>query len=212
MPKALQPLAGEPLLQHALRRVTAAGPVGWVVVAAPPDYEAPVRDLLAHEWPVPVVVVPGGTHRQQSVAVALAAVPDEFQIVLVHDAARALAPAWLVEAVAAAVRAGRQAVIPVLPVPDTISEVDPTGRRVTGSPDRSALRAVQTPQGFQHAVLAAAHAGAVSPAVTDDAGLVAQLGVPVHTIPGSRYAMKITTRHDLVVAETLLRTARSDAP
>jgi 2-C-methyl-D-erythritol 4-phosphate cytidylyltransferase len=226
MPKALRRLAGEPLLVHAVRRVIAASSVGWVVVAAPPGYEPAVRELLgttvgasrsAGGWAGQVVVVAGGAHRQESVAAALGAVPDEFTIVLVHDAARALAPGSLVEAVATAVRAGRDAVVPVLPVTDTISQVD-LGGRVVGSPDRSGLRAVQTPQGFRHAVLAAAHAAdpgspdPAAPVVTDDAGLVARLGVPVHTVPGSASAMKITTSHDLVVAEALLAAGRPGAP
>jgi 2-C-methyl-D-erythritol 4-phosphate cytidylyltransferase len=200
-PKALRLLAGEPLLVHAVRRLTAASSVGLLVVAAPPGYEVAIRDLLEH-----AVVVTGGAERQQSVATALAAVPPEFGIVLVHDAARALTPPSLVEQVAAAVRAGHDAVIPVLPVTDTISQVDAAGR-VVATPDRSTLRAVQTPQGFRRAVLADAHAAAVDAAATDDAGLVARLGVPVHTVPGSPHAMKITTRSDLLAAETLLATS-----
>jgi 2-C-methyl-D-erythritol 4-phosphate cytidylyltransferase len=200
-PKALRLLGGEPLLVHAVRRLTAAGSVGSVVIAAPPGHEPVVRDLLGH-----ATVITGGADRQQSVAAALAAVPPEFQIVLVHDAARALVPPALVEQVASAVRAGRDAVIPVLPVTDTISQVDPAGR-VIATPDRSTLRAVQTPQGFRRAVLADAHAAPVDgTAATDDAGLVARLGVPVYTVPGSPYAMKITTWSDLLVAEALLST------
>jgi 2-C-methyl-D-erythritol 4-phosphate cytidylyltransferase len=137
------------------------------------------------------------------VAAALAAVSGDVDIILVHDAARALAPAELVEAVAAAVRAGRPAVIPVLPVADTVKEVGSDGL-VLGTVDRSALRIVQTPQGFRRAVLAAAHAGAADP-LTDDAGLVEKAGVPVSCIPGSELALKITRPLDLVIAEALLR-------
>ncbi|MEV0426946.1 2-C-methyl-D-erythritol 4-phosphate cytidylyltransferase [Micromonospora sp. NPDC050495] len=199
-PKALRPLAGEPLLVHAVRRVAAAASVHTIVVAAPAaDVEA-VRALLA---PVaPVTVVPGGAERQASVAAALAAVPAGPQIVLVHDAARALTPPALVESVAAAVRAGHDAVIPVLPVVDTIKEVD-TGERVLGTVDRSALRAVQTPQGFRRSVLAAAHEAAGDP-LTDDAGLVEKQGVPVFCVPGSELALKITRPFDLALAEYLL--------
>lgn len=208
-PKALRLLAGEPLLAHALRRLTAAGSVGWVVVAAPPGHESAVRELVATVSRAEVAVagridvVPGGADRQRSVAAALAAVPAGFEIVLVHDAARPLTPPSLVEQVAAAVRSGREAVIPALPVSDTISEVNPAGR-VVGSPDRSTLRAVQTPQGFRRTVLTAAHAGPVGGPVTDDAGLVARLGIPVHTVPGSGYALKITTQFDLRIAADLL--------
>lgn len=199
-PKALRLLDGEPLLVHAIRRVAAAPSVRLIVVAAPAaDVEA-VRALLA---PVaPVTVVAGGAERQQSVAAALACVPAEVEIVLVHDAARALTPPQLVESVAAAVRAGRPAVIPVLPVVDTIKEVGP-GEVVLGTVDRSVLRSVQTPQGFRHDVLAAAHAAAADP-LTDDAGLVEKAGLPVACVPGSELALKITRPLDLILAEALL--------
>jgi 2-C-methyl-D-erythritol 4-phosphate cytidylyltransferase len=200
-PKALRLLRGEPLLVHAVRRVAACPAVGAIVVAAPPDQVADVEKLLA---PVaPVTVVAGGATRQRSVAAALDAVPDPFHIVLVHDAARALAPPALVVAVADAVRAGHDAVIPVLPVVDTIKEVSASAD-VLGTVDRSVLRAVQTPQGFRRAVLAAAHAAAAADDASDDAGLVEKLGVRVRCVPGSEHAMKITRPFDLAVAELLL--------
>jgi 2-C-methyl-D-erythritol 4-phosphate cytidylyltransferase len=200
-PKALRLLSGEPLLVHAVRRVAAAQHVRMIVVAAPAADVAAVRDLLA---PVAdVTVVAGGTERQESVAAALAAVPPDVPIVLVHDAARALTPARLIESVAAAVRGGRPAVIPVLPVVDTIKEVGP-GEVVHGTVDRAVLRSVQTPQGFRRDVLAAAHAAATDPH-TDDAGLVEEAGVVVTCVPGSELAMKITRPVDLVLAEALLQ-------
>jgi 2-C-methyl-D-erythritol 4-phosphate cytidylyltransferase len=190
-PKALRELAGESLLSRALRRVLAAPSVGIVIVAAPDGCP-----------PLPgVTVVPGGPTRQASVAAALAAVPERFEIVLIHDAARALAPTALVESVAAAVRAGADAVIPVLPVVDTVKEVAASGA-VVGTVDRSALRVVQTPQGFRRAVLAAAHAAATDDH-TDDAGMVEKLGIPVLTVPGDETAFKITRPLDLVLAEAL---------
>ncbi|GFJ80212.1 2-C-methyl-D-erythritol 4-phosphate cytidylyltransferase [Phytohabitans houttuyneae] len=199
-PKALRELRGEPMLVHAIRRVAAAPSVCAIVVAAPPSDVEAVRSLLA---PVaPVIVVAGGTERQESVAAALAAVPEGPDIILVHDAARALAPASLVESVAAAVRAGSAAVIPVLPVIDTVKEVGADGV-VLGTVDRSALRAVQTPQGFKRSVLTAAHASAAA-TLTDDAGLVEKQGVPVTCVPGHEHALKITRPFDLAVAELLL--------
>jgi 2-C-methyl-D-erythritol 4-phosphate cytidylyltransferase len=199
-PKALRLLGGEPLLVHAVRRLAEAACVGCLVVAAPPAEVAAVRELLA---PVArVTVVPGGATRQESVGAALAAVPAHFEIVLVHDAARALAPAALVEAVAHEVRQGRDAVIPVLPVVDTIKEIA-AGGAVVGTVDRSVLRVVQTPQGFRRSVLVAAHAAAVDEH-TDDAGLVEKLGLAVHTVPGAEAALKITRPVDLVIAEVLL--------
>jgi 2-C-methyl-D-erythritol 4-phosphate cytidylyltransferase len=199
-PKALRLLAGEPLLVHTIRRVAAASSVRLIVVAAPAAEVEAVRELLA---PVaPVTVVAGGAERQESVSLALAAVPAEIGIVLVHDAARALTPPQLIESVAAAVRHGHPAVIPVLPVVDTIKEVGP-GEAVLGTVDRSVLRSVQTPQGFRHDVLAAVHASAAD-ALTDDAGLVEKAGLPVTCVPGSELAMKITRPLDLVLAEALL--------
>jgi 2-C-methyl-D-erythritol 4-phosphate cytidylyltransferase len=175
--------------------------VRLIVVAAPAAEVEAVRALLG---PIaPVTVVPGGAERQQSVARALTAVPNDVEIVLVHDAARALTPPELVESVAAAVRGGLPAVIPVLPVVDTVKEVGP-GEIVLGTVDRTALRSVQTPQGFRHSVLAAAHA-AGGDALTDDAGLVEKAGVEVTCVPGSELAMKITRPLDLILAEALLR-------
>jgi 2-C-methyl-D-erythritol 4-phosphate cytidylyltransferase len=207
-PKALRLLAGEPLLVHAVRRIAAAPSVRLIVVAAPAAEVEAVRALLA---PVAAVtVVPGGAERQHSVAAALAVVPGDVGIVLVHDAARALTPPELVESVAAEVRAGRPAVIPVLPVVDTIKEVGPAGGHggdvVLGTVDRSVLRSVQTPQGFRRDVLAAAHAAGLG-AHTDDAGMVEKAGVPVTCVPGSELAMKITRPLDLVIAEALLHVA-----
>ncbi|MCG5441100.1 2-C-methyl-D-erythritol 4-phosphate cytidylyltransferase [Micromonospora sp. NIE79] len=203
LPKALRLLAGEPLLVHAVRRLAAAPSVHTIVVAAPAAEVQAVREMLA---PVAsVIVVPGGAERQASVAAALAAVPTGPTIVLVHDAARALTPPELVESVAAAVRGGRDAVIPVLPVVDTIKEVG-ADEVVLGTVDRSALRAVQTPQGFRRAVLSAAHAAAGG-SLTDDAGLVEKQGVAVSCVPGSEYALKITRPFDLALAEHLLATA-----
>ncbi|WP_089297687.1 2-C-methyl-D-erythritol 4-phosphate cytidylyltransferase [Actinoplanes regularis] len=199
-PKALRLLEGEPLLVHAVRRLAAAPSVRLIVVAAPPADVDAVHALLA---PVaPVTVVAGGAERQESVAAALAAVPEEVAIVLVHDAARCLTPPSVIERVAAAVREGADAVIPVLPVVDTIKEVDGDDI-VLGTVDRSALRAVQTPQGFRATMLRAAHAAAAD-SHTDDAGAVEKLGIPVRCVPGSDLALKITRPIDLALATHLL--------
>lgn len=204
-PKALRDLGGESLLVHAVRRLGRAASVGCLVVAAPVGRAGEVRPRLAGEIAsgVTLLVVEGGETRQLSVAAALAAVPAEYPVVLVHDAARALAPPELVERVAAAVRAGHDAVIPVLPMVDTVKQVDESGH-VVGTVDRSVLRAVQTPQGFRRAVLEAAHRGAVD-ALTDDAALVEKLGVRVFCVPGAESAMKITGQADLAIAEMFLR-------
>jgi 2-C-methyl-D-erythritol 4-phosphate cytidylyltransferase len=203
-PKALRLLGGEPLLVHAVRRVALAPCVGCIVVAAPADAVSDVAALLGPMAPVTVsiTVVAGGATRQASVAAALAAVPAEFDIVLVHDAARALTPPELVESVAEAVRGGHGAVIPVLPVVDTIKRVGDSGL-VESTVERASLRAVQTPQGFRRDVLIKAHEAAVDEH-TDDAGMAERIGIPVYTVPGAEAAMKITRPFDLAVAALLL--------
>jgi 2-C-methyl-D-erythritol 4-phosphate cytidylyltransferase len=207
-PKALRQLAGEPLLCHAVRRLCEAASVGAVVVAAPPGAVDEVRALLAPVvGEVRLIVVAGAGSRQASVAAALAAVPEGFPIVLVHDAARPLAPPALADEVAAAVRAGHEVVIPVLPVVDTIRSVSPVG-----VVDRSVLRAVQTPQGFSSAALRAAHAAAAAEDATDDAGLCERSGLAVHLVPGRAEALKVTTPFDLVIAEALLARTEGRLP
>ncbi len=208
-PKALRLLGGLPLLVHATRALVRARLVDLVVVAAPPADVASVRTLLAeHDLGKDVQVVAGGSTRQESVRLALVALPEDVDVVLVHDAARPLAPAELVDAVARAVRAGRAAVVPVLPIADTVKQVDPAGR-VTATLDRTGLRAVQTPQGFARSALERAHVGADGAVHTDDAGLAERAGVEVHVVPGAEDAFKITRPLDLVVAEAVLARRRS---
>ena len=201
-PKALRLLGGEPLLLHAVRRLAASVHVGLVVVAAPAAELDLVRALLSGVDGARVEVVPGGATRQQSVAAALALVPAEVEIVLVHDAARALAPTSLVDAVVRAVLSGAAAVVPGLAVADTLKRVDAHGQ-VLATVDREPLRAVQTPQGFTRDLLVAAHAGAPE-ALTDDAGLVERMGLPVLVVEGSAEAFKVTREADLRFAEAVL--------
>jgi 2-C-methyl-D-erythritol 4-phosphate cytidylyltransferase len=198
-PKALRDLAGEPLLVHAVRRLRACPSVGPVVVAAPPGAVAEVQALLGG---YDVVVVAGGAERQGSVAAGLAALPADVELVLVHDAARALVPVDVVEAVVSALRDGAPAVVPVLPVADTVKRVGLAGE-VLGTVPREDLRSVQTPQGFRRDVLEEAHRTAGG-SLTDDAGLVEAAGVTVQTVLGSPEAFKVTTLFDLLVAEAVL--------
>lgn len=202
-PKALRLLGGVPLLVHAVHALASARSVGLVVVAAPPEGVDDVRRLFdGHELPADVAVVAGGATRTASVALALAALPPEVDLVLVHDAARPLVPVDLVDAVVAAVRSGSPAVVPGLPLTDTVKEVD--GAVVVATLDRASLRAVQTPQGFRRDILVDAYARDAGMSVTDDAGLVERAGTAVLVIPGSAEAFKVTRPIDLLLAEALL--------
>ena len=214
-PKALRTLNGTPMLVHAVRAMAASRAVSLVVVVAPPDGAAEVRTLLdAHALPerTDFVVVPGGESRQESVKLGLDALPPGIDIVLVHDAARPLVPVDTVDAVIEAVRDGAQAVVPALPLADTVKEVEPATtlgepEPVLATPERARLRAVQTPQGFAVDTLLRAHK-TVTENVTDDASMVEQLGLPVVVVPGHEEAFKVTRPLDLVLAEAVLARRR----
>jgi 2-C-methyl-D-erythritol 4-phosphate cytidylyltransferase len=203
------PLAGRTLLEHAVSRLVAGGRLGAVVAVVPAELVDSARTLLksaAGPTAPEVVVVAGGASRADSVRRGLAALPDRVRLVLVHDAARCLVPPELVHRVVVALHS-HKAVVPGLPLSDTVKQVDSAGT-VVGTPDRSALRLVQTPQGFDRELLERAHreAGpAASAGATDDAALVERLGEPVHVIPGNPGAGKITTPGDLEYADWLLR-------
>jgi len=204
-PKALVELAGEPLLVHAVRRAASSGVVDVVVVVCPDGAVDEVTTLLTPLQLPDLRVVPGGAERQDSVRLGLRAVDDEdVDVVLVHDAARCLTPPDVFTAVVAAVRAGAVAVVPVLPVTDTVKRV--RGDVVVETVDRSELVAVQTPQGFAPGPLVRAHEAARGAApATDDAGMLESLGHPVRTVPGAERAFKVTRPLDLVLAAALLR-------
>jgi len=204
IPKAFRLLAGTTLLRRSADAVATS--VDLVVVAVPADRRdvdwrnAAVAALEGAACPTRVVA--GGASRQASVAAALAVLPADVDVVLVHDAARPLMPPAVVAAVIAAVRAGAPGVIPALAVTDTLKSVDASGR-VLRTVDRTGLVAVQTPQGFRRDVLERAHRA--DPGVaTDDAALVEALGIPVLTVPGDPAGFKITTPYDVVLAEALL--------
>lgn len=208
-PKAFVPIAGQPMLAHALGSVLAAAGRFQVVVVAPAAEldraRAIVRDTAGPDVAGAIAVVAGGEDRQDSVAAGLAALGEQVRTVLIHDAARALTPSIQFVRVAAEVERTGDSVIPVLPVVDTIKRIggaDDDAGIVLDTVDRAELGAVQTPQGFPRALLDAAYAAAVD-RHTDDAGLVAAAGGVVRTIGGADDAFKITTPWDLRRAEQL---------
>jgi 2-C-methyl-D-erythritol 4-phosphate cytidylyltransferase len=209
-PKAFREVGGESLLVHAVRGLKAATAADLVcfVIAVPAGTEEAVgKELEPYVGDAQLLVVPGGAERPDSVRAALDVVPvDGIDCILVHDAARAFVPVEVIERVVDAVRAGAQAVVPVVPVTDTIKRVAPSGE-VVDTPDRSTLVAVQTPQGFSPEALRRAHAVEMLGA-TDDAMLCERLGITVMTVEGSADAFKVTRPQDLLLAEALLAERR----
>jgi 2-C-methyl-D-erythritol 4-phosphate cytidylyltransferase len=202
MPKAFFELDGRTLVQRAVDGLLESGVVDRVVVAVPADRTDRAKLILGRE----ATVVAGGPNRGDSVSRALAAVADaeEPEFVLVHDAARALTPPQLVVRVVEALRAGHAAVVPVLPISDTIKAVDANGA-VLGTPERAGLRAVQTPQGFVTGLLLRAYQQAGTADFTDDASLVERVGGHVQVVDGDPLAFKITTRLDLLLAQAIVK-------
>ena len=200
-PKALVLLGGRPLVRWAVDALRAGG-VTDVIVVVPGGQRA----AFAAALPADVRLVDGGATRTASVRAGLAAADPGADVVLVHDAARPLTPPEVVFRVLAALEAGAPAVVPVLPVVDTTVVVDEDGV-ITEAVARTPLRRVQTPQGFDRATLAAAYDRLADGAeLTDDAAVVRAAGIPVATVDGDERAAKVTTAHDLTLAELQVRT------
>ena len=170
-----------------------------VVVVVPPSWpfsEETCTDVDS--------VVRGGASRSESVRAGLDHVPAEAEVIVVHDAARPGAPAELFRRVTAAIASGADAAVPGLAVADTIKTVDDQGadRVVTGTPDRSRLVAVQTPQAFRAEALRVAHVQRGD--ATDDAALIEHAGGRVVVVEGDPRAHKITAPHDLALVAAFL--------
>jgi 2-C-methyl-D-erythritol 4-phosphate cytidylyltransferase len=193
-PKAFVPLGGRPMLEWSLDALRTAG-VREVVVALPAGHEPPEGCRHAA----------GGATRSESVRNALAAAAPGAEVVIVHDAARPLVtPGHFVAAVEAF--ADAEVAIAAAPMTDTVKEAGPD-RLVAGTLDRSRLWAVQTPQVFRRAALERALdvSAEVLAQATDDAWLVERTGGRVRVVESDSTNIKVTTPHDLRVAEFLLR-------
>ncbi|EYT55881.1 2-C-methyl-D-erythritol 2,4-cyclodiphosphate synthase [Leucobacter sp. UCD-THU] len=210
-PKAFVELHGRALLEFGVGVVTSLPHLGHLVVVAPESHAAIALDIveqvLPEGSPWEVSVVPGGRERHESVRFGVEALPESVETVLVHDAARPFASAELFERVIAEVRRTGDAVVPALPVVDTIKRVDADGI-VHETVDRAPLVAVQTPQGFARETLAAAHSTAQlqheAGLPTDDAEVVQRAGAQVRTVPGEQRAHKLTAPADLAILEHFL--------
>jgi 2-C-methyl-D-erythritol 4-phosphate cytidylyltransferase len=209
--KALHPLAGRALLAHALEALEANRCTAAVVVVGHPEALEATAKLLAEEGFAKVTaLVGGGPTRQASVAAGLRALPPGPRYVAVHDAARPLVgPGAVDRMLGLLLETGAAAVVPGVPVIDTIRRVD-AAQRSTGIVDREQLRSMQTPQLFVREVLEAAYRLALRDGAeaADEAALVELAGHSVQVVPGDPENLKVTTPLDLAIAETLLARRR----
>jgi 2-C-methyl-D-erythritol 4-phosphate cytidylyltransferase len=194
-PKQFESLAGRPIVEWS---VTAARKATDGVVLVLPESEVARAGSLGAD-----VVVAGGETRSESVRKGLSHVPESVEVVVVHDAARPLAsPALFAAVVAPLFEEDLDGVVCGLAIADTLKRLDSDGSTVTGTVDRSALVAVQTPQAFRASVLRRAHANAGD--ATDDAALVEAIGGTVRVVPGEPHNVKLTVPSDLALLEHLV--------
>jgi 2-C-methyl-D-erythritol 4-phosphate cytidylyltransferase len=215
-PKAFVELSGLTLIERCVRTVTSLPWRGQLLLVIPEAAASQALQLADTYTETPsswtISVVPGGQHRHESVRNGLDALEHSVDTVLVHDAARPLAPADLFTRVLHQTRNQKHSVVPVLPVVDTLKRVRGDGE-VVGTEDRSALMRAQTPQGFSVAELTSAHRTqqlreahrSESAHPTDDTEVVQRAGGKVFTVAGSPRAHKVTTIDDLHMLEGILR-------
>ena len=202
--KAFVEVAGRPLLSWSLAAFDVADSIERVIVAAPRGREREIEEIAAN-GDVEVAVVPGGEHRSESVANALEQVGSE--LLVVHDAARPLVSAGLIEAVVTRLASNEDiaGVVAAIPATDTIKEAS-LSRRVIRTPERARMWTVQTPQAFRTPWLRDAfadHADELA-AATDDAMLVERSGGEILLHEAFAENVKVTTPLDLRIAELLL--------
>jgi 2-C-methyl-D-erythritol 4-phosphate cytidylyltransferase len=200
-PKAFARLNDRPLIAESLERLDGSEWIEGIVVAAPPDWEEPCI-LVAEEVAAGKVAetVTGGETRSESVRRALAEVPGDAAVVLVHDAARPLVTDDVIERVITALEDGWDAAVPALPVSDTVKRVE--GDAVAETIDRDRLVTAQTPQSFVADVLRRALASGTD--ASDCAALVEAGGGRVRVVQGDPRLVKITDASDLALVESWL--------
>jgi 2-C-methyl-D-erythritol 4-phosphate cytidylyltransferase len=206
VPKQFLSLGGEPLVVHSLRILQAAHTVDEIILAVPEtDLDYCMNNLVRrHGFSKVKKVVPGGLERQDSVRQALEQVPEETEIVLVHDAVRPFLTGQMVDDVVAAAEKHGAAII-ALPMRDTVKQVG-SDHVIQRTVDRRPLWLAQTPQAFRRSWLQEAHRKAHAEGIhaTDDAFLVEWLGHPVAVVEGSGENIKVTRPEDMVIGEAIL--------
>ncbi len=211
-PKQYVEISGIPLIVHTLRKFDPAGGAGIAGMVLPVpsgDVDFVKEEIIARYGVKGVIaVVAGGRERQDSVRAGLEAVPEDVEIVAVHDAVRPFVPPEMIRTVIEEAARSSAATLGV-PVKDTVKKVD-GGKSVVVTVDRAELWLTQTPQAFRRAVIIEAYRRAYDDGIyaTDDASLVERIGVTVKMVPGSYGNIKITTADDLDFSEFLMKRDR----
>ena len=200
--KVMAELKGEPMIVHTVRAFEVCDAIAEIVIVTRPDLILPITNLTSGFDKVTAVVA-GGSSRQESVSLGMNALSDKCELAAIQDGARPLVTWQLIDRVVRAAHA-YHAAIPVIPVKDTIKVCNSS--LVVSTPDRSTLRAVQTPQVFDFDLLRGALKKAAEDGaeVTDDCSAVERLGMSVKTVEGDERNLKVTTPFDLKIAEMLM--------
>lgn len=205
LPKQFLLLGGRPILQRTIERFLEAEPAMKVITVLPRAHFRTWKDLCsAYAFDCPQTLVAGGLTRFHSVRAALEKVPDGVTVAI-HDGVRPLPGTALIRRMLDRMETGCRALIPVVPVVDTLRSSDP----LVPAPDRSKVVAVQTPQLFRSEDIKAAYRQAYDLSFTDDASVAERYGIPPAFEEGERFNLKITTPEDLVLAEALLPLTRT---
>ena len=200
--KVMASLKGEPMIVHTVRAFQECDAISEIVIVTREDLIVPISDLC-HDMQKVRAVVCGGKSRQESVSLGLNALSDKCRLAAIQDGARPLVTWQLIDRVVRAANS-YHAAVPVIPVKDTIKVCNPG--LVVSTPDRSSLRAVQTPQVFDFDLLRGAlkKADEDGAQITDDCSAVERLGMSVKTVEGDERNLKVTTPVDLKFAQMLM--------
>ena len=203
VPKQFLPLGGKPVLMRTMECFYRFDAQLQMVLVLPRDQQTYWRELCrTHNFNLPYLLADGGTTRFESVSNGLALIPNDAQgVVAVHDGVRPMVSAEVVERCFGVAQQAK-AVIPVMPVVETLRQVMPDGTSQTVN--RDAYRLVQTPQTFDLQLLKRAYQQPYCSGFTDDASVVEALGMPITMVEGNKENIKITTPFDLEVCERLL--------
>ncbi|MDH4411871.1 MAG: bifunctional 2-C-methyl-D-erythritol 4-phosphate cytidylyltransferase/2-C-methyl-D-erythritol 2,4-cyclodiphosphate synthase [Rhizobium sp.] len=208
-PKQYRRIGGKPVIWHTLKRFLDWPKTGPIVIVIHPDdrdlLQASLADIPARET---LIIVTGGPTRQQSVLNGLKALRETgVEYVMIQDGVRPFADISLLERIETQLQAGKPAVLPAVPVADTIKRGDASGA-VTGTVPRQYLYAAQTPQSFHYQTILAAHERAATEQAadfTDDASIAEWAGIPVQLVEGSIDNVKLTVQREIDMADEKLK-------